>query len=471
VSRQAGFSGQMRLLTLAALVLMALPATAQAATVSVSEEHGAPNKARLTYRAVPGEANALSIIVTGEETGYYALQVTDPGAPVEPGSGCSGGGPAGTPATCRLHRPLEGEYRVSAKIGPLRDLSTAWETEMTIDLGDGGDSLVASHFIGENYDRIDFTVNGGEGDDSIGTGGGEDVIDPGYGADVVHTGGAYDRVLATPTPDGPDLYELGAALGEVNYARRIEPVLFSGTQAGAAGEGDTIVAAEASVVGGAGVDHLSGGPGSERLEGGEGDDHVFGGPGVDELLGGPGADELRGEGDRDYLVGDSGDDMLFGGTGEDWILDRRPITTLARGYPQLPPATPGPSGDDFARGEGGDDLIALAGGDDRAAGDAGRDGLGGGAGDDVLHGGLAADRLIGNVGFDHLLGGDGEDVIFSGRTHPYGSFGTIVDLSPAKDDGPDFVGCGGEKDIASVNPWDRRIGCEVVHTLRPRPKR
>lgn len=448
---------------LAGLALVALPATSPAATVKVEEVPGGyANYAHLTFVAAAGESNAVTVAIAGEESDYFKLQVIDSGAPIDPGAMCSGGGTPAATVTCMLHKPMDSKYTLVGGKVAIPVAGTLWASDFNVDLGGGTNSFDAGGLSGENFEGVEMTVSSGAGNDTISTGGGLDTIDPGAGADRVKTGGGYDRVFATATPDGPDVYELGPELGKVDYSRRQEPVVVNGQQAGAVGENDLLIAGSPYVAGGSGDDVLVGGEGLDVLEGNGGNDSIRGGGAYDELVGGSGEDRIDGEGGKDQLVGNPGDDLLVGGAGEDRLYDTD--TRRDRGNLSPLPTPEGPSGTDIGLGGPGDDVIVLGGEADRALGDGGNDHLDGQGGSDLLKGGGGQDEEVGGSGHDRLWGGRGADTLFGGRTP-----GDLWSLVEAPDDGRDLLGCGPDRDVASANPWDDTRGCEVIHTMRPKP--
>lgn len=452
-----------RPLVLALLSLLALPGAAAAATVSVVEETGFSNHARLSFAAAPGESNATIVAISGEEGEHFKLTVVDTGAPLAAGAGCSGGGAAATPVTCRMHKPHAEEFNVIGGKVAVPVSGTRWEVEIDVGLGDSDNSFDAHSFSGIDSDRVDMTVRGGPGRDTIYTGGGADLIDPGAGEDSVHTGAAYDEVVTTPTTDGPDLYDLGLEVGKVDYSSRQDPVVYGGRRAGAVGENDLILAGLTFLVGGAGDDSFAGGGGLDIFEGRDGADSLRGGGGDDTLIGGRGEDEIRGERDDDLLVGEPGRDRLVGGVGDDRLADA--LARIGEGRsPAVIPAVTGPSGGDVGIGGPGDDLIVLGPGNDRESGGPGDDRLHGQEGDDRIAGAAGADLLIGGSGHDRMMAGTGSDALLGGRT-PI----TIDAYLSAPDDGPDLLGCGPGRDTASANPWDTTRVCEVVETVSPKP--
>jgi len=81
------------------------------------------------------------------------------------------------------------------------------------------------------------------------------------------------------------------------------------------------------------------------------------------------------------------------------------------------------------------DVVSSGGGNDRIAGGIGADVLSGGDGSDRLYGGPGADVLLGGAGSDHIEAADGTR---------------------------DVVNCGAGQDSATVDRFDRVVGCERV---------
>jgi len=316
--------------TVAGLLLAA--AAAPAAQVEVRETEGEVNFTRVTlvsliFSGAPGEDNRLSIEVLATKDAFLELKVLDAGAAVDPGNGCDGGGAPGVAATCVIRVPRSPDYvpcGVKPCLAPVP--GTGVMGSMRIDLGDGDNAFDGSSFTAELSRSFEMAVTAGAGEDRILTGGGADTIDPGGGADSVHTGDGEDRVVATPAPDGPDVYDLGTeyynpskfGADEVDYSRRSTPVEWDGFSGVVAGEGDKLNGVE-NVFGGSGDDVLRGNEFENFLVGGPGDDLLVGGFNWDVLMGGEGADELRGGLHPDVLLGQEGDDSAFGGRGHDLI--------------------------------------------------------------------------------------------------------------------------------------------------------
>ena len=314
--RESRVCGDMRLVlaTALALTLLILPASAGAATVSVRPDpdsgypgEGAPQLTRdeVFYLAAPGEQNRLVFTYAGDAT---AVTVTDPGAPVAAGDGCT---------AVDAHTA-----RCTPQPGGLSTYLQSFRAELG-DLDDEIRSAPGSKPVGG------VRASGGPGDDRLDGGDGSDVLDGGGGRDVL-LGGGQDDVLEDGDVDGapgdagpgPDVLDGGAGSDELSYAQRTAPVAVDAAQggpAGEAGEGDAVTGVE-SLTGGAGDDELRGddaettligGAGDDDLTGAAGRDRLEGGAGVDVLDGGPGGDSLRGGTEEDDLSCGSGADVVF----------------------------------------------------------------------------------------------------------------------------------------------------------------
>lgn len=312
-------------LLLTAVALTVLPASAGAGTVSAKQsagENGGGLQTRVDFEAAPGETNLLRVSVAARLGDAYLLEVLDSGSPLSAGEGCSGGGTAGTPASCLVEIPREPVYEYCGRDCIHRPPQTSWTGLLHFDLGDGDDSLDAGSLpaggkpvvlpAGGPEIPFELNVEGGPGDDRIITGPGDDVIHPGSGDDEVHAGDGGDSVDPGPVPDGPDLYDLGPNTGlhkdKVSYAARPTPVDLQGGVAGAPGEGDVL-------------------EGVEEVIGGSGDDSLSGGSGVEDLAGGPGDDVLVADGSQQrykpILEGGEGNDRLYGDAHEDLLIGER----------------------------------------------------------------------------------------------------------------------------------------------------
>lgn len=437
---------------LAVVSLVPSPGSASAATVEVVETVDAYSTAELRFVASPGESNRVRVTQHDADADHYALEIVDEISPLLPGAGCSGGTSPGTPMTCILHKPHEGEFTCYAKLSCAPTAGVGWSTSATFVLGRVGNSLDSSAVEG-----IDETVTAGPGDDEIITGGGRDKVNPGAGEDTVRTGSGPDVVNANAIPDGPDVYDLGsggdapayvyqvAERGDViDYGERVERLELRVDELandGSPDEKDEVLEAEV-------------------IRAGTGNDLLVGDRYTDVFFGGAGNDRLVGRGGNDSLNGEAGDDRLIGAAGEDELHDGGRLG----------------GGDDFAASGAGSDFVELGPGADRVLGGNGDDaitlgeggdiGVGGG-GDDDVRGGSGNDRLVGNGGADRLRGGNGRDAIVASvlgggpASQPRTAHGRV-------DRKRDTVDCGSEVDAASVNPWDDVQGCERVFSL-PKP--
>jgi Ca2+-binding RTX toxin-like protein len=441
-------------------------APAMAAEVSVEEKVWAPtdpppspyvttdtpNKATLVFAAAAREQNQVTVTESAKSGDLVDLRVIDAGAPLNPGPGCTGGGPPGSPANCTMHAPKPAKQIYCGKICVQYEPGSGWLASMRVELSDGDDSFDGSAFRGDYRNEYVELVGGGSGDDRISTGSAGDEIDPGTGHDEIHSGDGHDRVFATPTADGSDLYDLGPdSFDMVSYAARSEPVQADADGGGAAGEGDRFAGVE-FLIGGSADDVLSGtyalvgGPGDDRLRGSEGRDWIFGSGGNDTLQGGGGDDDVDGE---------DGNDLLEGGEGDD-RLEEEPRTTEGDNLSLAESHFGSTTGADVGKGGGGNDILDLGPEDDIERGEAGKDWVYGGSGKDKVHGGPDADIVAGEAGSDRMWGGGGADVLRSGRneehwyTHPPKPLDTWSDR----------VDCGAGRDRVSANPWDVVRLCE-----------
>lgn len=202
----------------------------------------------VSYTADPGERNDVRLVRRES-----SLAVSDSGASIRAGAGCTGGG--SHLVTCVFANPVA-RIRVDAGDGADRVDASALDngTRAIVDGGTGNDTLIGSAF--------EDTLIGGSGNDTIDGGGGTD------------TTSFDDRRRA-----------------------RLHVDLRAGTATAAGGERDTLA-------------------GIENLRGGSGDDVLIGDGGANDLTGGGGEDELRGRGGADALAGSgrldggAGDDLI-----------------------------------------------------------------------------------------------------------------------------------------------------------------
>lgn len=192
----------------------------------------------------------------------------------------------------------------------------------------------------------------------------------------------------------------------------------------------------ATILGGAGNDHLIGGAVAETLRGGAGHDDLVGGDGADRILGGTGNDIEDGQAGDDLLVGGAGNDSLVGQAGDDTLRGETGDDTYT-----FDPLIQ--QGSDVAQESvgGGMDTISFSTTEgvtftlDSAAPQAVDtsltitlsaadvfEGLHGGRGDDTLTGNALPNRINGGAGDDQITGGAGADSIVPGD-----GFGDFMD--------------------------------------------
>jgi hypothetical protein len=260
--------------------LLALPATASAATASVEPFVESPSvdpfgscsrymmcpPDMVVLTAAAGEANQLVVTV---EPGTYPRNrfvLRDQSVPVQAGPGCAQIDPQTVACNAGALGPIQ--------LGDADD----WFAS-----GVGGGDL----FGGDGHDVLQRRFGpmaGGEGDDVL-------IGDQG-------AGGAGDDVLTV--------------------------------RSGSGDSGEDVLSCFppgwCHLDGGAGYDTLTSGTGPDRLFGRSGNDVLRGGAGVDDLGGGPGDDRLVGGAGRDELDGDSGADLLVSrddrSAGERTVRDR-----------------------------------------------------------------------------------------------------------------------------------------------------
>lgn len=380
------------------LLVATLPAGALAGTVRLVGDYG------VSFRAAPGERNDLRIASAAGDPS--AVILTDGGAPLTPGRGCTAVA-AGVLCAPRF-----------------LDL-------ITVNLGDRSDraDLSASR-------RTAPQVKGGTGDDRLR---GPSCLWGEEGADILRItasparstcfgssgGDGADRLIGSPRPD--DLF------------------------------------------GGSGTDELTGGAGEDFLGGGGGPDRVRGGPDNDNLHGGRGEDLITAAAGRDIVGADPGDDTVMMGPGGDLYVDRGPRkTSRSLSGDDLVVGGAGGDGavylcirckltldgkaDDGRPGERDDlrveNLAALS-----------------AYFDEELEAPVTyrpgPHVLVGDAGSNRLLGGAGRDIISGMGGSDFLSSGPGDDLLRARDGRRDSVNCGSGSDRALVDPLDLLVKCEA----------
>ena len=153
-----------------------------------------------------------------------------------------------------------------------------------------------------------------------------------------------------------------------------------------------------------GDDRIEGGNGNDSCNGEGGDDDLFGGAGVDSLAGGLGNDKMSGDDGNDLVSGDDGDDSIQGGSGRDTLNGGNGRDRVDGGVDD--DTINGGSADDNLRGESGRDTIRGGTGNDSISGGTDDDSIFGDDGDDDLDGGSGKDRIRGGRGADESLDDD-----------------------------------------------------------------
>jgi Ca2+-binding RTX toxin-like protein len=347
-----------RYILLSVLLAAALPATAQAGTISV--QGGV-----MTFNET--DTNAANVVTVSLSSDGSRINVTD--------SGRSGG----KSITMRS----DGSCGVSRTSG---NCPAAGVSSIVVSTGDQNDRITQNS-------SIPSRLMGGSGNDTITGGPGDDVLIGEGGADTL-TGDA-----------GRDT---------ADYSARVAPVSVSlngSADDGEAGEADNVASDVEILVGGSADDQLAGndgdnvllgnagndilgaGGGNDQLDGGAGDDTLAGGDGADAVTGGDGVDTANyassNAGVRVVLDGKPGD----GAPGENDSVDTENVT--------------GGGGDDVLIGNAGPNTLAGGAGNDRILGGKGADVLDGGAGDDIIQ------SLDGEK--ETVTCGDGEDGTVSDR--------------------------------------------------------
>ena len=153
-----------------------------------------------------------------------------------------------------------------------------------------------------------------------------------------------------------------------------------------------------------GDDRIEGGNGNDSCNGEGGDDDLSGGAGVDSLAGGLGNDKMSGDDGNDLVSGDDGDDSIQGGSGRDTLNGGNGRDRVDGGVDD--DTINGGSADDNLRGESGRDTIRGGTGNDSISGGTDDDSIFGDDGDDDLDGGSGKDRIRGGRGADESLDDD-----------------------------------------------------------------
>jgi Ca2+-binding RTX toxin-like protein len=327
--------------------MLALPASASAATVSVD---GAVLR-------VTGTAGSERIDFDQLNGGPIAITNLGRDDALDVGAGC-----VKYALSFQAYCAPDGIERVvvDLKGGDDEYLNGRFSLPVQVDGGPGDDILNDSDGVNE--------LNGGDGDDILFMDSGPDS-----GADVLWGGPGYDRA------------SYGQWRGD---GKGLRLSLDDLANDGVAGEGDNI--------------HTD----IEALNGGYADDVLIGSPDDDELAGGTGDDELYGLGGDDLL--DGGNEINDGGADTDRLSggDGFDVVDYSQHWNRVFVSLDGQANDGPA-GENDHVLADVEG----AIGGYAADLLTGNAGDGVLDGLEGNDLIIDPGGEDLLAGGEGDDEI------------------------------------------------------------
>jgi uncharacterized delta-60 repeat protein len=342
---------------------------------------------------------------------------------------------------------FEGVERVICSAGDGDDeVTVGIDVPVTLNGEAGKDKLSSSSHSG-------CLLDGGDGDDYLGSGAGNDTLHGGAGDDALYAGGGSDRLFGEAGNDsimggegnntmyggdGNDTLKAGsgrdyfgggsgsdtADYSDLNFATPALRLSLDGVaNDGGKNERDNVLTDVEHVIGGPKADYIVGNGLANRLDGFEGDDTIIGGSGNDTLVGGDGVNVLSGgkgsdtvdfsllteavtvslmgagpvkvrKGETDSLVSV---ECVVGGKGNDRIVGSEGANVLSGG-----------AGNDTIVGGGGADGIFGGAGKDKLYGGAGNDYLEGGSGDDVISGDAGSDTMLGQGGMDLMLSLDRE---------------------------------------------------------------
>jgi hypothetical protein len=279
---------------LAALLASAAGAAEVTLDPQVFDCRGCPATGHAEVRAAPGEANRLH--VARGEAGE--LQVSDAGADLTAGRGCTALGPRRV--DCPTSVP---DLRVFVLAGDGDD-EVSSSIAVHADGGGGHDRLVGSPLADVLYGSWGRDVlNGGRGDDALQDGRLVDMYSPPLVS-------GQNRFLVAdvnvePVRPRADVIEGGPGIDTFAYTgRRLgirADLSRDGRHAGSRREGDSL----------RGLEGLSGSDGDDRLFGDDSANLLVGGDGDDLVVGRAGDDELGGDGDSNRVRGDEGDDRIL----------------------------------------------------------------------------------------------------------------------------------------------------------------
>jgi hypothetical protein len=295
-------------LLIATAALVAVPAAAQAASVSVRSAPADPNlspRQFVVYDAAPGEVNKPTVTYT--DLGLV-VTISDPAATLTATAPC---------VAVDAHN-----VRCEITQENADDKGSLDRTEL--ELGDGADTLAS---VSPRALATQVIADGGAGDDQLISATGPDVLRGGGGIDTLSGGPGPDTMSDTDEAGAldADTFDGGTGSDTVDYNKHTAPV--TATIGGTDGD-DTLTGVE-RVVGGSGNDVLTGDDDKQTLVGNSGDDTLVAKGGNDTLEAGPGDDDLQaGAGDDKIDAGFGGTDTVVCDEGNDLLFDSAPTVVV-----------------------------------------------------------------------------------------------------------------------------------------------
>jgi Ca2+-binding RTX toxin-like protein len=336
---------------LCAVTCLTLAPGAFAATAFVGAgDRFAPGEV-LWYIADQGELNRVTIETTEIDE---EVEITDTGATISPGAGCTSLAP--TRVRCVVSLERRGAPTIEVKLGDGDDFLASGFLNGVFRGEDGNDTIVG----GPGGVGFFEYLSGGAGNDLLRGREGSEVLNGGLGADVLSGGSSLDCFD----------FSCFQMTDTVIYAGRTNGVVADAdglADDGEPGEGDLIRRNVERIVGGRGNDVLTASTSrgwfdgrpivvGSSLEGRAGNDLLRGSRGPDSLVGQSGNDVLRGYRGNDVMSGWSGDDRLVGNSGRDrlWAGRGRDFISARDGQRDW---VSGGSGSDEARIDSGLDRV------------------------------------------------------------------------------------------------------------------
>lgn len=191
----------------------------------------------------------------------------------------------------------------------------------TVNGGDGADSIrggLGADLL--NGDGGNDSIDGSDGNDNVSGGTDADKLWGGTGDDYLGGAGGNDTLFGDAGADtlagatGNDTVDYQSAVVGQNIAILLDNYANDG---GSAFGADNVYSNNETVLAGAGDDYLIGNGGINSFFGGAGNDYIEAGDGIDWVNGYEGNDTIYGQGGNDSLEGANGNDRLYGGLGTD----------------------------------------------------------------------------------------------------------------------------------------------------------